>query len=274
MDSIAPVPTISGATIVDDSITFAFSAADATPVTFTCTFDGNAAPCTGPTKTYGSLADGAYALKLDATDAAGNTASTTRMVTLAAPGYETRFTYTPDAAIAYDDPMFEFDSPSANATFECSFDGAAFEECESPVSFSALPEGPHSFVARAVGPGSRRDATPARFDFAVDLTPPETILTLAPPLVLTSRDFALGFTANEPATFFCSARRRRDRLRHPVRDDRPRRRRSRRRRSPPSTPPATSTPTPERREFTVFVPLPPAADAAPRSRPRPRSPAR
>ena len=186
VDSLPPVPTISSASVVGDSITFGFSAADATPVTFTCTFDGNTTPCAGPTKTYGNLADGAYALMLEATDAAGNKATTTRMVQLAAPGYDTSFTYTPDAAINYDDPVFEFDSPSAGATFECSLDGAVFEECESPVSFSGLPEGAHSFVTRAVGPGTRRDGTPARFDFTVDFTPPETILTLAPPLVLTT----------------------------------------------------------------------------------------
>jgi hypothetical protein len=48
------------------------------------------------------------------------------------------------------------------------------------------------------------DATPARTTFTVDTTAPETIISWAPPPILTGRAFSLAFTASEAATFVCS----------------------------------------------------------------------
>jgi large repetitive protein len=44
---------------------------------------------------------------------------------------------------------FVFGSPEPGATFECRLDGAPFQPCTSPVSFSSLATGPHTFDVRA-----------------------------------------------------------------------------------------------------------------------------
>jgi len=55
----------------------------------------------------------------------------------------------------------------AVAGFQCSLDGAAYAPCASPVGYSALAIGPHSFQARALDAAANIDPTPAGFTWAV-----------------------------------------------------------------------------------------------------------
>ena len=49
----------------------------------------------------------------------------------------------------------------AELTFECSLDGAAFEDCDSGVEYLGLAVGPHTFAVRASDPLGNVDETPA-----------------------------------------------------------------------------------------------------------------
>jgi hypothetical protein len=51
--------------------------------------------------------------------------------------------------------------------FECRLDGAAFGGCASPVAFTDLTEGPHTFDVRAVDGAGTPDPTPATNQFNV-----------------------------------------------------------------------------------------------------------
>ena len=66
---------------------------------------------------------------------------------------------------------------SAIAGFECAIDGPAFNPCSSPVSYSSLSEGSHTFAVRAVGSSGAKDPTPASFMWVVDLTAPTITVT-------------------------------------------------------------------------------------------------
>ncbi|HEV2952080.1 MAG TPA: hypothetical protein VGZ51_08245, partial [Actinomycetota bacterium] len=46
-------------------------------------------------------------------------------------------------------------------TFECSLDGAAFEDCQSGIEYLGLSVGPHTFQVRAIDPLENVDETPA-----------------------------------------------------------------------------------------------------------------
>jgi len=67
--------------------------------------------------------------------------------------------------------------PSAGATFECSYDGAAFAPCTSPNTSGVLSPGAHNFRVRATNENGT-DPTPARRDFIVDRVAPTTTIRL------------------------------------------------------------------------------------------------
>ena len=98
---------------------------------------------------------------------------------------------------------FTFSSDQADATFECSLDGALFAACRSPHPVSGLAEGDHSFEVRATRGVSAVDPTPARYEWKVIPTPETTIAGPASPSA--SRIATLTFAADDPdATFECS----------------------------------------------------------------------
>ena len=203
VDRSAPVTTITSATADADAATFVFGSEDLTAVTHVCTFRGQTAPCTSP-RTYSGLPDGEFPFTVVATDALGHATTRQATVRVGAAPFETQLTAVPDALLNRTEAEFAFASPAAGATFQCSLDSAPFTACVSPLRLTRLADGAHTLAVRAVGPGARVDATPARATFTVDTTAPETIIAWAPPPILTTREFSLAFTATEAATFVCS----------------------------------------------------------------------
>jgi hypothetical protein len=74
---------------------------------------------------------------------------------------------------------FALRSIPAGSALECSFDGAAFTACTSPVSYDAAEGSTHTFAVRAVVNGVP-DATPATEVLTIDHTPPDTSFFRAP----------------------------------------------------------------------------------------------
>jgi MYXO-CTERM domain-containing protein len=192
----APLTTQTGAT-------FTFSSEAG--ATFECSLDGAAfGTCTSPLS-YSSLTEGSHTFQVRARDMAGNVdatpASFTWTVDLTAP--ETNLTATPAPLTTQTGATFTFSS-EAGATFECSLDGAAFGTCTSPLSYSSLTEGSHTFQVRARDAAGNVDATPASFSWMVDLTAPETNLTETPVPLTTQTGATFAFTSEAGATFECS----------------------------------------------------------------------
>ena len=107
--------------------------------------------------------------------------------------------------------QFSFASTSTSATFACSLDSAAFADCVSPVSYTELSDGAHTFEVRASDQNGA-DPTPASYTWTVDTTPPagdisppETTITSGPPVTSTSASASFAFTSSEAnSTFQCS----------------------------------------------------------------------
>jgi myo-inositol-hexaphosphate 3-phosphohydrolase len=107
--------------------------------------------------------------------------------------------------------QFSFTSTSTSATFACSLDSAAFANCISPVSYTGLSVGTHTFQVRASDQNGA-DSTPASYTWTVDTTPPagdttppETTITSGPPATSTSTGASFAFTSSEAnSTFQCS----------------------------------------------------------------------
>jgi hypothetical protein len=207
IDTTAPDTTITGGPsglVNYNYVTFDLSSNEAGS-TFECRFDGAAfAPCTSPVNT-GGLAEGSHTFEARAKDAVGNVDATpaTRTWAIDFTSPNTTITGGPLGAVSSTSATFTFTSNESPVTFQCSLDGAAFAACTSPVLYSGLAQGSHTFQVRATDGVGNQDATPASSTWTVDTTAPDTTITSTPannslpPATFT-------FTSSEPAaTFEC-----------------------------------------------------------------------
>jgi hypothetical protein len=140
--------------------------------------------------------------------AAGKTAATqAAVVTMptdtTAP--ETTVDAGPGGVSASSSASISFSSNENGVGFECALDGAAFAPCVSPAAYAGLVAGTHTFGVRATDAAGNVDVTPATLTWSVDLTPPNTAITSAPPWGTRSTSATLAFTSTEAgARFECS----------------------------------------------------------------------
>ncbi|MDX6474629.1 MAG: hypothetical protein QOH95_140, partial [Gaiellaceae bacterium] len=185
-----------------DTISFASTE---TGSTFSCTIDGVTSACSSPA-TVSGLTEGAHTFTVAAIDQAGNTdptpASVTWTVDTTAPDTTFPATGVPDP-VSNIQASFTIQS-EANARFECSLDNAPFTACTSPVSLGLLPDGSHTFRARAIDGAGNVDPTPASYTWTVDRTAPVVTLTTTPSALSNATTTTFTWTTNEPASFTCS----------------------------------------------------------------------
>ncbi|GAB4216022.1 MAG: hypothetical protein OHK0022_56640 [Roseiflexaceae bacterium] len=171
------------------SALFGFTGSDnvspAGALTFECSLDNAPfAACVSP-KNYAGLAQGSHTFLVRATDAAGNTdaspASFTWVVDTLPP--ETTLLTHPLSVTTSTSAGFTFsssDSGTGAPGFECSLDGAAFGTCVTPVVYTGLAEGSHTFQVRAKDNAGIVDPTPASFTWVIDTQAPDTTIVSAP----------------------------------------------------------------------------------------------
>jgi hemolysin type calcium-binding protein len=73
-------------------------------------------------------------------------------------------------------PSFFFSSSEPGSSFECRLDltqGADWQACDSPTSYSSLVDGLHTFEVRATDADQNTDQSPASSDFTVDTAAPD-----------------------------------------------------------------------------------------------------
>jgi hypothetical protein len=115
---------------------------------------------------------------------------------------ETTITAGPPAVSAATTATFSFDSTDVGAGIdfaECALDGAAFTTCVSPVSFTGLADGPHTFQVRATDGLGNVDPTPASFSWTVDTGAPNTTIGAGPQDPVNSGDATFEFTGDDGA---------------------------------------------------------------------------
>jgi hypothetical protein len=210
MDTVPPSTSITSSPPAQSNAasgSFSFSANE--PVTgFQCRIDGGAfGACSSP-YAYGPLSDGAHTFGVKATaDLAGNPGTTTSYgwaIDTVPPN--TSITSNPAALSNDPNPTFGLSATEPGSSFECSLDGGAFVSCPNPKTYTGVPDGAHTFQARAVDPSGNRDASPASYSWTIDATPPNTSIGPTQPAPLTTATSAtFDFSSNEsPVTFACS----------------------------------------------------------------------
>ncbi len=99
-----------------------------------------------------------------------------------------------------------FSSDQANVTFWCQLDGAAASTCSSPISYSSVANGDHSFRVYAVNAAGLADVTPASYSWNVDTVPPSVTIdnSASLPILTNQTSITFLFSSNEVGTFTCS----------------------------------------------------------------------
>ncbi|MFY0526237.1 adventurous gliding motility protein AgmC [Archangium gephyra] len=183
VDTSSPDTTIvSGPPLLSTSPDATFDFSSEAGATFECSLDGAAfTACTDPV-TFTGLADGSHTLEVRARDAAGNVdaspASYSWTVDAALP--DTTIVSGPPSLTNATSATFDFSSPEAGATFECSLDGAAFTSCSDPETFTGLSDGAHTLQVRARDAAGNVDASPASYSWTVDTTAPAVPVVASP----------------------------------------------------------------------------------------------
>ena len=123
-----------------------------------------------PRATFTGLPDGSHTLAVRAIDLAGNVDPTPASTTFVTAGTPAQDTTPPDTTIAGaivtgSHARLTFSSNDAGAHFQCQLDGGAFAACTSPVDYNGLPDGTHTFRARAIDGAGNVDPTPATRTF-------------------------------------------------------------------------------------------------------------
>ncbi len=122
-------------------------------------------------------ADGSYAVRVRAHDAAGNTESpSTRTFTFDTTAPQTTIDTSPSDPTASTSASFDFSSSEGGSTFECRIDGGAWGACTSPQSYTSLTDGSHNFQVRATDEAGNTDASPASHTWLVDTTAPSSTI--------------------------------------------------------------------------------------------------
>lgn len=174
-DTTPPQTTITDAptaTTTSSSATFAFASSEGGS-TFACALDNAPAePCTSP-RTYTGLGVGGHTFSVAASDASGNLdqSPATHGWTVEADTTppETTITSAPAATTSATSATFAFTSGEAGSTFTCTLDGGTAQACSSPVTYSGLAPGSHTFSVLATDGAGQADPTPANHSWTIEV---------------------------------------------------------------------------------------------------------
>ncbi len=132
---------------------FEFTATDAGSeiAGYECSLDSAAFEACASPKEYAGLADGSHTFEVRATDEAGNTSTPVSRTWSVTGGSapEIGFTESPAAKTNSPEAKFAFATSENVVSVSCKLDGAPLQTCESPVAFSGLAPGTHTFEATA-----------------------------------------------------------------------------------------------------------------------------
>lgn len=194
-----PVTTLTANQTAINSITFnLFSSV--TNSTFMCSVDGGTLTPCNSTLTISNLPNGTYQFKAYATDSVGNTdpngASYT--FTFVPPIQSVLIGSTPNTPFTNSTSIsFNLGSNHPTATYVCSLDNAAFTACTSPMNYSSLSNGAHTFKFKATDAYGAQDSVGVTYSWTVDTIPP-TVLSLS--ASSTSTSITVTWTTSEPTT--------------------------------------------------------------------------
>jgi hypothetical protein len=111
---------------------------------------------------------------------------------------DTTIVASPDVTSDTAGPTVSFRSGESSAHFECSMDGVeAWHACTSPWAVPSSREGLHWLSVRAIDDQGNVDPSPARADWMLDLTAPDTTLVSRIPRASSRSTLSVSFTGRD-----------------------------------------------------------------------------
>jgi chitodextrinase len=184
IDNTPPDTTITSGpsgTVTSTSASFSFTSTEAGS-TFACSLDGAAfSACASPIS-YTGLSNASHTFQVRATDAAGNVDATpaSRTWTTDTIAPDTTITAGPSGSVNSSSASFSFTATESGSTFACRLDNAAFSACTSPISYTTLTNGSHTFQVAATDAVGNTDSTPASRTWTVDTVAPTGVAITSP----------------------------------------------------------------------------------------------
>ena len=173
-------------------------------VSFQCKLDsGGFAACTSPVA-YTGQADGSHTFTVEATDAAGNTSSTSYSWTIDTVVPTITLGTKPPSSSSDATPTFAFSANEATpGGFECKLDNGTFAACTSPTTLGPTLDGSHTFTVRAADAAGNTGQ--ASYTWTIDTVAPTVTLGTKPPNPSNDATPTFAFSANEatPGGFEC-----------------------------------------------------------------------
>jgi len=194
------------------SASFVFSS-DESGAKFECALDAPGEPnyqpftaCTSPMP-YTGLQPGSHTFSVRAIDAVGNVDKLPATHSWTIVLLNTVISSAPDPNSNSSSARFEF-SAVGGVRYECSLDAPGtsrpFTTCSSPKEYTGLQEGSHTFSVRAIDAAGNVEAEPSTYTWVVDtVPPPDTTISLAPPLNTQSTSATFEFSAVGNVTYEC-----------------------------------------------------------------------
>jgi hypothetical protein len=172
-----------------------------------CVLDGTAPASCSSKFAFDLLRSGTHTLTVSATDRVGVAAApVTYTWTVALPANEvappaTTISDGPPALATTNAAKFTLTGSKTKLTWTCRLDGGAWRSCVSGTSLSNLPDGTHTFEARATDRWGVVEDPPARWVWTIDRTAPETFVLATKALAGDAGVALLGSEAG--ASFEC-----------------------------------------------------------------------
>ncbi|MDQ2982736.1 MAG: hypothetical protein M3R70_02255 [Actinomycetota bacterium] len=197
--TLPPEPTIDAAPDNPSNAatsTFEFSDVES-GVTFRCRLDDNdLGACTSPASYI--LGEGAHTFSVRARDGAGNESDSVSYIWVIdrTPPPPPTLDSTPPDPSGSSAASFSFSDSESGLAFSCRLDGGSAGACASPVSYSGLAEGNHTFTVQATDAAGNEGSS--SYTWVVDKTGPSAPrIDSAPPNPTSSSDAPFEFSTTE-----------------------------------------------------------------------------
>jgi len=151
------------------------------------------------------LADGAHTIEITVTDAAGNQASQSIVVTVdtAAPGAP-RIVTAPGAETASSSATFTFSDSKSPVAYQCSLNGAAWSTCSTPVTLTSLAQGPQTLLVRAIDQAGNVSASVQYAWTVITSAPPAPTILGGPDRYTLPASTSFNISSQPGTTLQCS----------------------------------------------------------------------